>query len=86
VAVDPANDFVNIKITGLSRAQAVAISAKKGFWGKLWDELRKLAKAATDLVTVDVGGAKCWPDVKVALTPAGKPESMLLGGLYELIC
>ena len=54
-----------VVIDGFTYAEASKKS--KGFWGRLWDKIKSVARAVVDVVTFDLGGASCRPDVNVTM-------------------
>jgi len=57
----------SITITGMTAKKAA--KKKKGFWGKLWDKVKKVAGDALDAVTVPVFGYRCRPDANISFNP-----------------
>lgn len=60
---DLSSTLGSIVVIGLTPQQAAIKS--KGFWGKLWDKIKKAAEDVIDAFTFEAGPLTCRPHAKV---------------------
>lgn len=74
--IDKNTTLGSVIVSGLTLKQAS--SKSKGFWGKLWDKIKKVVSDVIDAVTFPAGPLTCRPSAQVGFQN-GKIISLSVG-------
>lgn len=76
VKIDKRTTLGSLAVSGLTAKEAS--SKSKGFWGNLWDKIKKVANDIIDAVTFPIGPLNCRPSGQVGFQ-GGLLSSLTLG-------
>ena len=74
-------ELATLTVRGLTHAQATSKSS--GFWGRLWDKIKSVAKALKDAITFDVGGGAATCQITASV---GTNRGRLSQGTVGISC